>query len=170
MSVEYQYMEMFLFSVGPCLTTILQQFKVTLALNKWYLQPALRIPAIAVSLLSCDCNCWHSLWLPTIAILTWRVSVGWTSVWLNRHTRHLTYCSFGKFSPGHDGARNDAHLQEVAQLRIKHQEELTELHKKRGEVRKKLCLLAAVQCACCYLFLYPISFTTIKIYLQNNFL
>ncbi|XP_013929772.1 PREDICTED: autophagy-related protein 16-1 isoform X3 [Thamnophis sirtalis] len=39
-----------------------------------------------------------------------------------------------EISPGHDGARNDAHLQEVAQLRIKHQEELTELHKKRGEL------------------------------------
>ncbi|XP_062988474.1 autophagy-related protein 16-1 isoform X4 [Elgaria multicarinata webbii] len=39
-----------------------------------------------------------------------------------------------EISPGHDGARNDAHLQEIAQLRIKHQEELTELHKKRGEL------------------------------------
>ncbi|KAM4836043.1 autophagy-related protein 16-1 isoform 2-T2 [Thomomys bottae] len=37
-------------------------------------------------------------------------------------------------SPGHDGARNDSHLQEMSQLRIKHQEELTELHKKRGEL------------------------------------
>lgn len=42
---------------------------------------------------------------------------------------------FKIFSPGHDGTRNDIHLQEIAQLRIKHQEELTELHKKRGEVR-----------------------------------
>ncbi|XP_055977862.1 autophagy-related protein 16-1 isoform X1 [Sorex fumeus] len=37
-------------------------------------------------------------------------------------------------SPGHDGARSDSQLQEMAQLRIKHQEELTELHKKRGEL------------------------------------
>ncbi|XP_036767575.1 autophagy-related protein 16-1 isoform X2 [Manis pentadactyla] len=37
-------------------------------------------------------------------------------------------------SPGHDGAWNDSQLQEMAQLRIKHQEELTELHKKRGEL------------------------------------
>ncbi|XP_034989284.2 autophagy-related protein 16-1 isoform X4 [Zootoca vivipara] len=39
-----------------------------------------------------------------------------------------------EISPGHDGARNDSHMQEIAQLRIKHQEELTELHKKRGEL------------------------------------
>lgn len=37
-------------------------------------------------------------------------------------------------SPGHDGARSESQLQEMAQLRIKHQEELTELHKKRGEL------------------------------------
>ncbi|XP_064418482.1 autophagy-related protein 16-1 isoform X2 [Latimeria chalumnae] len=37
-------------------------------------------------------------------------------------------------SPVHDGVRNDALLQEMAQMRIKHQEELTELHKKRGEL------------------------------------
>ncbi|KAK9401009.1 autophagy-related protein 16-1 [Crotalus adamanteus] len=43
-----------------------------------------------------------------------------------------------EISPGHDGARNDAHLQEVAQLRIKHQEELTELHKKRGELAQSV--------------------------------
>ncbi|TKC41986.1 hypothetical protein EI555_003240 [Monodon monoceros] len=40
-----------------------------------------------------------------------------------------------EISPGHDGAWNDSQLQEMAQLRIKHQEELTELHKKRGEVK-----------------------------------
>ncbi|XP_006866824.1 PREDICTED: autophagy-related protein 16-1 isoform X2 [Chrysochloris asiatica] len=39
-----------------------------------------------------------------------------------------------EISPGHDGTWNDAQLQEMAQLRIKHQEELTELHKKRGEL------------------------------------
>ncbi|XP_004674243.1 PREDICTED: autophagy-related protein 16-1 isoform X2 [Condylura cristata] len=37
-------------------------------------------------------------------------------------------------SPGHDGTWNDSQLQEMAQLRIRHQEELTELHKKRGEL------------------------------------
>uniref|UniRef100_A0A452SU61 Autophagy-related protein 16-1 n=1 Tax=Ursus americanus TaxID=9643 RepID=A0A452SU61_URSAM len=39
-----------------------------------------------------------------------------------------------EISPGHDGAWNDSQQQEMAQLRIKHQEELTELHKKRGEL------------------------------------
>ncbi|XP_054838776.1 autophagy-related protein 16-1 isoform X1 [Eublepharis macularius] len=43
-----------------------------------------------------------------------------------------------EISPGHDGSRNDAHLQEIAQLRIKHQEELTELHKKRGELAQSV--------------------------------
>ncbi|XP_063771791.1 autophagy-related protein 16-1 isoform X4 [Pseudophryne corroboree] len=37
-------------------------------------------------------------------------------------------------SPGPDGVRNEAILQDMAQMRIKHQEELTELHKKRGEL------------------------------------
>ncbi|KAG8445417.1 hypothetical protein GDO86_010265 [Hymenochirus boettgeri] len=37
-------------------------------------------------------------------------------------------------SPGTDGMRNDTLLQDMAQMRIKHQEELTELHKKRGEL------------------------------------
>ncbi|KAM8953525.1 autophagy-related protein 16-1 isoform 2-T2 [Pelodytes ibericus] len=37
-------------------------------------------------------------------------------------------------SPGPDGARNETLLQDMAQMRIKHQEELTELHKKRGEL------------------------------------
>ncbi len=46
-------------------------------------------------------------------------------------------------SPGHDGTWNDAQLQELAQLKIKHQEELTELHKKRGEVGKSSCVLYA---------------------------
>lgn len=48
----------------------------------------------------------------------------------------LFICLVGAFSPGHDGSWNDSQLQEMAQLRIKHQEELTELHKKRGEVKK----------------------------------
>lgn len=38
------------------------------------------------------------------------------------------------YSSGADPSRNDALQQEMAQMRIKHQEELTELHKKRGEV------------------------------------
>eukprot|EP00061_Rhincodon_typus_P019082 g48535.t1 len=41
-------------------------------------------------------------------------------------------------SPGSDGARNET-AHEIAQMRIHHQEELTELHKKRGEeLRNKL--------------------------------
>ncbi|XP_060097926.1 autophagy-related protein 16-1 isoform X2 [Heteronotia binoei] len=43
-----------------------------------------------------------------------------------------------EISPGHDSTRNDVHLQEIAQLRIKHQEELTELHKKRGELAQSV--------------------------------
>ncbi|XP_020827790.1 autophagy-related protein 16-1 isoform X3 [Phascolarctos cinereus] len=43
-----------------------------------------------------------------------------------------------EISPGHDGTWNDAQLQEMAQLRIKHQEELTELHKKRGELAQSV--------------------------------
>ncbi|XP_063298437.1 autophagy-related protein 16-1 isoform X5 [Pelobates fuscus] len=37
-------------------------------------------------------------------------------------------------SPGLDGSRHETLLQDMAQMRIKHQEELTELHKKRGEL------------------------------------
>ncbi|MEE6509352.1 hypothetical protein FKM82_025721 [Ascaphus truei] len=37
-------------------------------------------------------------------------------------------------SPGHDGVRSETLLHDMAQMRIKHQEELTELHKKRGEL------------------------------------
>uniref|UniRef100_A0A6Q2WST2 Autophagy-related protein 16 domain-containing protein n=1 Tax=Esox lucius TaxID=8010 RepID=A0A6Q2WST2_ESOLU len=37
-------------------------------------------------------------------------------------------------SPGLDLSRNDSLQQEMAQMRIRHQEELTELHKKRGEL------------------------------------
>uniref|UniRef100_A0A8C5MBG6 APG16-like 1 n=1 Tax=Leptobrachium leishanense TaxID=445787 RepID=A0A8C5MBG6_9ANUR len=36
-------------------------------------------------------------------------------------------------SPGLDGSRNET-LQDMAEMRMKHQEELTELHKKRGEL------------------------------------
>ncbi|XP_064021368.1 autophagy-related protein 16-1 isoform X6 [Pogoniulus pusillus] len=43
-----------------------------------------------------------------------------------------------EMSPGHDGTWNDAQLQELAQLKIKHQEELTELHKKRGELAQSV--------------------------------
>lgn len=37
-------------------------------------------------------------------------------------------------SVGGDPSQRDAQQQEMAQMRIRHQEELTELHKKRGEV------------------------------------
>ncbi|KAM6198920.1 autophagy-related protein 16-1 isoform 4-T4 [Sarcoramphus papa] len=43
-----------------------------------------------------------------------------------------------EISPGHDSTWNDAQLQELAQLKIKHQEELTELHKKRGELAQSV--------------------------------
>ncbi|XP_074860091.1 autophagy-related protein 16-1 isoform X2 [Carettochelys insculpta] len=43
-----------------------------------------------------------------------------------------------EISLGHDGARSEVQLQEIAQLRIKHQEELTELHKKRGELAQSV--------------------------------
>ncbi|XP_067394913.1 autophagy-related protein 16-1 isoform X2 [Emydura macquarii macquarii] len=43
-----------------------------------------------------------------------------------------------EISPGHDGTRNEAQSQEMAHLRIKHQEELTELHKKRGELAQSV--------------------------------
>ncbi|XP_057206752.1 autophagy-related protein 16-1 isoform X1 [Triplophysa rosa] len=41
-------------------------------------------------------------------------------------------------SPGVDGGRCDSLQQEMAQMRIKHQEELTELHKKRGELAQSV--------------------------------
>ncbi|XP_056138950.1 autophagy-related protein 16-1 isoform X1 [Lampris incognitus] len=41
-------------------------------------------------------------------------------------------------SPGSDSSRTDALQQEMAQMRIKHQEELTELHKKRGELAQSV--------------------------------
>lgn len=41
---------------------------------------------------------------------------------------------FDPSSLGGDPSQRDAQQQEMAQMRIKHQEELTELHKKRGEV------------------------------------
>ncbi|XP_073437354.1 autophagy-related protein 16-1 isoform X2 [Dendrobates tinctorius] len=37
-------------------------------------------------------------------------------------------------SPGPDGMRHEAIIHDMAQMRIKHQEELTDLHKKRGEL------------------------------------
>ncbi|XP_041125938.1 autophagy-related protein 16-1-like isoform X1 [Polyodon spathula] len=50
------------------------------------------------------------------------------------HSRH-------DLSPGHDGVRSEALLQEMAEIRIKHQEELTELHKKRGELAQNVIQL-----------------------------
>ncbi|XP_030632837.1 autophagy-related protein 16-1 isoform X3 [Chanos chanos] len=41
-------------------------------------------------------------------------------------------------SPGSESSRTDALQQEMAQIRIKHQEELTELHKKRGELAQSV--------------------------------
>ncbi|XP_071352172.1 autophagy-related protein 16-1 isoform X3 [Trachinotus anak] len=41
-------------------------------------------------------------------------------------------------SLGADSSRSDALQQEMAQMRIKHQEELTELHKKRGELAQSV--------------------------------
>ncbi|KAM3874893.1 autophagy-related protein 16-1 [Diretmus argenteus] len=41
-------------------------------------------------------------------------------------------------SSGSDASRSDALQQEMAQMRIKHQEELTELHKKRGELAQSV--------------------------------
>uniref|UniRef100_A0A3B3SPV3 ATG16 autophagy related 16-like 1 (S. cerevisiae) n=1 Tax=Paramormyrops kingsleyae TaxID=1676925 RepID=A0A3B3SPV3_9TELE len=44
-------------------------------------------------------------------------------------------------SPGSDSSRSDALLQEIQQIRIRHQEELTELHKKRGELAQNVIQL-----------------------------
>ncbi|KAF7648198.1 hypothetical protein LDENG_00160560 [Lucifuga dentata] len=41
-------------------------------------------------------------------------------------------------SSGSDSGRSDAMQQEMSQMRIKHQEELTELHKKRGELAQNV--------------------------------
>uniref|UniRef100_A0A3B3ZMH8 Autophagy-related protein 16 domain-containing protein n=1 Tax=Periophthalmus magnuspinnatus TaxID=409849 RepID=A0A3B3ZMH8_9GOBI len=41
-------------------------------------------------------------------------------------------------SAGSDSSRSDALQQEMAQMRIRHQEELTELHKKRGELAQSV--------------------------------
>lgn len=47
-------------------------------------------------------------------------------------------------SPGSDSSRSDALLQEMSQIRSRHQEELTELHKKRGEVRLNIVSAACL--------------------------
>ncbi|XP_076832773.1 autophagy-related protein 16-1 isoform X3 [Brachyhypopomus gauderio] len=41
-------------------------------------------------------------------------------------------------SPGSEASRSDSMQQEMAQMRIRHQEELTELHKKRGELAQSV--------------------------------
>uniref|UniRef100_A0A4W4HDK1 Autophagy-related protein 16 domain-containing protein n=1 Tax=Electrophorus electricus TaxID=8005 RepID=A0A4W4HDK1_ELEEL len=41
-------------------------------------------------------------------------------------------------SPGAEASRSDSVQQEMAQMRIKHQEELTDLHKKRGELAQSV--------------------------------
>ncbi|KAM6946181.1 autophagy-related protein 16-1 [Aplochiton taeniatus] len=43
-----------------------------------------------------------------------------------------------EISPGSESSRNDTLHQEMAHIRIKHQEELTELHKKRGELAQNV--------------------------------
>uniref|UniRef100_A0A4W3HZB3 ATG16 autophagy related 16-like 1 (S. cerevisiae) n=1 Tax=Callorhinchus milii TaxID=7868 RepID=A0A4W3HZB3_CALMI len=50
----------------------------------------------------------------------------------------LSFCSFSHNSPGSDNMRNESLAQEVSQMRIRHQEELTELHKKRGELAQNV--------------------------------
>lgn len=59
---------------------------------------------------------------------------------------HSLHLPGWEFSPGHDGAWNDGQLQEMAHLRMKHQEELTELHKKRGEVKIATLLFCFLLC------------------------
>ncbi|XP_069473994.1 autophagy-related protein 16-like isoform X2 [Ambystoma mexicanum] len=41
-------------------------------------------------------------------------------------------------SPGHDENRSETLMQGIAEMRIKHQEELTDLHKKRGELAQNV--------------------------------
>lgn len=62
-------------------------------------------------------------------------------------SRVLVLC----FSAGADPSRSDTLQQEMAQMRIKHQEELTELHKKRGEVSHLFNTLADARLPVCVL-------------------
>lgn len=64
------------------------------------------------------------------------------------------------FSPLSDGVRDET-THEVAQMRIRHQEELTELHKKRGEVsvcveQKATQLPHLAELPCLLLLLSPV--------------
>ncbi|XP_051535257.1 autophagy-related protein 16-1-like isoform X6 [Myxocyprinus asiaticus] len=54
------------------------------------------------------------------------------------HTEKYEQQNRQDLSPGVDGGRSDSLQQEMAQMRIKHQEELTELHKKRGELAQSV--------------------------------
>lgn len=93
-------------------------------------------------------------------VVVWKSAVAWFFTnhpcpWCTEHPREamsgprnnwslvwdIFSSSLSNFSPGHDSTWNDAQLQELAQLKIKHQEELTELHKKRGEVGKSFYVL-----------------------------
>uniref|UniRef100_A0A4W6C3M2 ATG16 autophagy related 16-like 1 (S. cerevisiae) n=1 Tax=Lates calcarifer TaxID=8187 RepID=A0A4W6C3M2_LATCA len=56
-------------------------------------------------------------------------------------------------SSGSDSSRSDALQQEMAQMRIRHQEELTELHKKRGELAQ-ISLYLAIPVYTCHTCLY----------------
>uniref|UniRef100_A0A671NJU4 Autophagy-related protein 16-1-like n=1 Tax=Sinocyclocheilus anshuiensis TaxID=1608454 RepID=A0A671NJU4_9TELE len=50
----------------------------------------------------------------------------------------VLFIYLGMVIPGVEGGRSDSLQQEMAQMRIKHQEELTELHKKRGELAQSV--------------------------------
>lgn len=72
---------------------------------------------------------------------------GWKASDFPASFLHILFiCLVWEFSPGHDGAWNDGQLQEMAHLRMKHQEELTELHKKRGEVNTAALLVCLLLC------------------------
>ncbi|XP_052432217.1 autophagy-related protein 16-1 isoform X7 [Carassius gibelio] len=54
------------------------------------------------------------------------------------HTEKYEQQNRHDLSPVLEGGRSDSLQQEMAQMRIKHQEELTELHKKRGELAQSV--------------------------------
>lgn len=103
----------------------------TLAWRDW---PAL------LALLSCS---WLKFW--SYCSTTWLKRVWFPSP--PPFFLHILFiCLVWEFSPGHDGAWNDGQLQEMAHLKMKHQEELTELHKKRGEVKITALLVCFLLC------------------------
>ncbi|XP_064197221.1 autophagy-related protein 16-1-like [Anguilla rostrata] len=61
------------------------------------------------------------------------------AVWSERlQTDKFDHQNRHDLSPAAEAGRGDALLQEMAQIRIRHQEELTELHKKRGELAQNV--------------------------------